>query len=131
MDISVRKKIASPFQKCTPVHLPFRAPSSSAQTYRYTPLKYDHDIRLLHLNPGSDEDAYLKLLNTKLSRTLGGGPDILSFNPMFTNREPCDYGEPQWRFTSLQVPQIVDICFSSTPSASTSKIRTNAIDKYD
>ena len=58
------RRLLRHLKKCVPVHLPFRAPSSSAQTYRYTPLKHDRDIRLLHLDPGSDEDALSCSLRT-------------------------------------------------------------------
>ena len=44
-------------QSCARVNLPPRPPQSSAQNYRYQPVKRNGRIRLLHLKPGSGEDA--------------------------------------------------------------------------
>ena len=54
MDISLEEKTTSLSQNSAQMQLPPPVPSSSTQTYRYSPLKHHHDIRLLYLLPGKD-----------------------------------------------------------------------------
>lgn len=55
MDISMEEKTTSLSQNSAQIQLPPPVASSSTQTYRYSPLKHDHDIRLLYLLPGRDQ----------------------------------------------------------------------------
>ena len=52
MEVSIERTATS---QCAQMQHPTPTPSSSIQTYQYTPLKHNRDIRLLCLLPGSDE----------------------------------------------------------------------------
>ena len=55
MDVSMEETTSALSQNGAQWQLPPPVPSSSTQTYRYSPLKHEHDIRLLYLLPGSNE----------------------------------------------------------------------------
>ena len=55
MDVSMEETTSALSQNGAQLQLPPPVPSSSTQAYRYSPLKHEHDIRLLYLLPGSNE----------------------------------------------------------------------------